>query len=398
LFKRALTDLCRVVVEALGRAILRVTIQTKGRDFSEFVCAFLQRLHMLALGGALNTRILNIGVVIAAAVMALPLWIFAGGSQRPKIGFAIEAMKGERWQTDLEAFQERAKSMGADVVSADAGGDDDKQFAQVKDMIKGGIDVLVLLPHDSAKASRIVDAAKAAKVKVISYDRLALNSDVDLYVSFDRNEIGTMQAQYLVERAPKGNYVLIGGSPGDEGARVIHNSQMKVLQPYVDRGDVKIVADGYIQDWLASDAYLFMLKALETANGNVAGVLAANDALAGGAIQALREHGLAGKTLVSGQDADLASVICIAQGVQSMTVYKPVTQEAERTAVEAVRLAKGEKIETTRTINNKKIDVPTILLQPVVVARGNIKETVVKDGFQTLVSINRDLPEGEKIH
>jgi D-xylose transport system substrate-binding protein len=268
----------------------------------------------------------------------------------------------------------------------------------VKDMIKGGIDVLVLLPHDSAKASRIVDAAKAAKVKVISYDRLALNSDVDLYVSFDRNEIGTMQAQYLVERAPKGNYVLIGGSPGDEGARVIHNSQMKVLQPYVDRGDVKIVADGYIQDWLASDAYLFMLKALETANGNVAGVLAANDALAGGAIQALREHGLAGKTLVSGQDADLASVICIAQGVQSMTVYKPVTQEAERTAVEAVRLAKGEKIETTRTINNKKIDVPTILLQPVVVARGNIKETVVKDGFQTLVSINRDLPEGEKIH
>ncbi len=346
----------------------------------------------------MNKRILSAGILVAAIAVALPAWIFAGGKERPKIGFAIEAMKGERWQTDLEAFQTRVKAMGADVVSADAGGDDDKQLEQVKEMIKGGISVLVLLPHDSAKAARIVDAAKAAKVKVISYDRLALNSDVDLYVSFDRNEIGTMQAQYLVDRAPKGNYVLIGGSPGDEGARVIHNSQMKVLQPYVDRGDVKVVADGYIQDWVASDAYLFMLKALETAKGNVAGVLAANDALAGGAIQALREHGLAGKTLVSGQDADLASVICIAQGVQSMTVYKPVTQEAERTAEEAVRLAKGEKIVTNRTVNNKKIDVPTILLQPVVVARGNIKETVVKDGFQTLVSINRDLPEGERIH
>jgi D-xylose transport system substrate-binding protein len=346
----------------------------------------------------LNTRFLKVGVVVAAAAMALPLWILAGTSERPKIGFAIEAMKGERWQTDLEAFQARAKALGADVVQADAGGDDDKQFEQVKEMIKGGIDVLVLLPHDSAKAGRIVDAAKAAKVKVISYDRLALNSDVDLYVTFDRDEIGMMQAKYLVDRAPKGNYVLIGGSPGDEGARVIHNAQMKVLQPYVDRGDVKIVADGYIQDWVASDAYVFMLKALETANGNVAGVIAANDALAGGAIQALREHGLAGKTLVSGQDADLASVICIAQGVQSMTVYKPVTEQARRTAEEAVRLAKGEKIETTRAVNNKKVDVPTILLQPVVVARGNIKETVVKDGFQTLVSINRDLPDGEKIH
>jgi D-xylose transport system substrate-binding protein len=239
---------------------------------------------------------------------------------------------------------------------------------------------------------------EAAKVKVISYDRLALNSDVDLYVTFDRNEIGTMQAQYLVERAPKGNYVLIGGSPGDEGARVIHSSQMKVLQPYVDRGDVKVVADGYIQDWVASEAYVFMLKAIETAHGNVAGVIAANDALAGGAIQALREHGLAGKTLVSGQDADLASVICIAEGAQSMTVYKPVTEQAERTAEEAVRLAKGEKIETTRTVNNKKVDVPTIMLKPILVTRGNIKETVVKDGFQTLTSINRDLPEGEKIH
>ncbi len=107
---------------------------------------------------------------------------------------------------------------------------------------------------------------------------------------------------------------------------------------------LKIVADGYIQDWVASDAYIFMLKAIEKANGNVAGVMAANDALAGGAIQALREHGMAGKTLVSGQDADLASVICIAQGVQSMTVYKPVTQEAERAAEEAVRLARERRL------------------------------------------------------
>jgi len=346
----------------------------------------------------LDKRFSKAGIVVVMVAVALPGWIFAGGKERPRIGFAIEAMKGERWQTDLEAFQARAKALGADVVPADAGGSDDKQFEQVAEMIKGGIDVLVLLPHDSTKAARIVDAAKAAKVKVISYDRLAQNSDVDLYVTFDRKEIGTMQAEYLVQRAPKGNYVLIGGSPNDEGAKALHNAQMKVLQPYVDRGDVKVVADGYIQDWVASEAYVFMLKALEKANGSVAGVVAANDALAGGAIQALREHGLAGKTLVSGQDADLAAVICIARGEQSMTVYKPITQEADRAAEEAVRLAKGEKIEAETAIRNGKIEVPTILLKPIVVARGNIKETVVKDGFQTLTSINRDLPEGERIH
>jgi D-xylose transport system substrate-binding protein len=306
-------------------------------------------------------------------------------------------MKGERWQTDLDSFETRAKQLGAEVTSADAGGDDNRQFEQVKDMIKAGIKVLVLLPHDTSLAGRIVAAAKSANVKVVSYDRLALNSDVDLYVSFDRVEIGWMQADYLVKRAPKGNYILIAGSPNDEGAKTLHDAQMKVLQPYVDRGDIKVIADGYTKDWLPTEAYLSTLKAIDAAQGNIAAVLASNDGLAGGAIQALREHNLAGKVFVSGQDADLSAVICIAQGTQSMTVYKPVTNEAAVAAEEAVRLARGEKTRANRAISNGKVEVPAILLKPIVVTRENIKETVVKDGFQTLKRINEGLPEGQQI-
>ena len=321
----------------------------------------------------------------------------AQGGNKIQIGFSIEAMKGERWQTDLDSFEVRAKQLGAEVISADADGDDNRQFQQVKDMIKAGIKVLVLLPHDTTKASRIVGAAKSANVKVISYDRLVLNSDVDLYVSFDRVEIGWMQAEYLVKHAPKGNYVLIAGSPNDEGAKTLHDEQMKVLQPYVDRGDIKVIADGYTKDWLPTEAYLSMLKAIDSAQGNIAAVLASNDGLAGGAIQALREHNLAGKVLVSGQDADLSAVICIAQGTQSMTVYKPVTNEAAVAAEEAVRLAKGERTRANRAISNGKVDVPAILLKPIVVTRDNIKETVVKDGFQTLKRINQALTEDQQI-
>jgi D-xylose transport system substrate-binding protein len=243
-----------------------------------------------------------------------------------------------------------------------------------------------------------VDAAKAASVKVISYDRLVLNSDIDLYVSFDRIEIGRMQAEYFVKHAPKGNYVLIAGSPNDEGAKILHDEQMKVLQPHIDRGDLKVIADGYTKEWLPSEAYLFMLKAIDSAKGNIAAVLASNDGMAGGAIQALREHDLAGKVLVSGQDADLAAIICIAQGTQTMTVYKPVTNEAARAAEEAVRLAKGETAQADGTISNGKIKVPAILLKPVVVTKDNIKTTVVKDRFQTLNSINQALPRGQHIH
>jgi D-xylose transport system substrate-binding protein len=324
----------------------------------------------------------------------------AQDANKPKIGFSIEAMKGERWQTDLDSFEARAKQLGAEVISADAGGDDNLQLQQVKDMIKAGIKVLVLLPHDTIKttmASRIVDAAKSAHVKVVSYDRLVLNSDVDLYVSFDRVEIGWMQADYLVKHAPKGNYVLIAGSPNDEGAKTLHDEQMKVLQPYIDRGDIKVIADAYTKDWLPSEAYLFMLKAIDSSQGKIAAVLASNDGLAGGAIQALREHNLAGKVQVSGQDADLAAVICIAQGAQTMTVYKPVANEAAVAAEEAVRLAKGEGTRANKAINNGKVDVPAILLKPIVVTRDNIKTTVVKDGFQTLQRINQALPEDQQI-
>jgi len=314
-----------------------------------------------------------------------------------QIGFSIEAMKGERWQTDLNSFEVRAKQLGAEVISRDAGGDDDRQFQQVKDMIKAGINVLVLLPHDTTKASRMVDAAKSANVKVISYDRLVLNSDVDLYVGFDREEIGRMQAEYLVRLAPAGNYVLIAGSPNDEGAKILHDAQMNVLQPHIDSGDIKVIADGYTKDWLPSEGYVFMLKAIDSAQGNIAAVLASNDGLAAGAIQALREHNLAGKVLVSGQDADLAAVICIAQGTQTMTVYKPVRDEAVRAAEEAVRMAKGEKAHADGTMSNGKIKVPTIMLKPVVVTKDNIKTTVVKDGFQTLKSINQALSEDQQI-
>jgi D-xylose transport system substrate-binding protein len=333
-------------------------------------------------------------LTVLSAIFAMVLngpFMHAQDTNKLKIGFSIEDMKGERWQTDLNSFEARAKQLGVEVISRDAGGNDDRQFLQIQDMIKSGIKVLVLMPRDTTKASRMVDAAKSANVKVISYDRLVQNSDVDLYVSFDRVETGWMQAEYLVKHASKGNYVLIAGSPRDEGAKTLHDAQMRVLQPYVDRGDIKVIADAYTKDWLPSEAYLFMLKAIDSAQGQIAAVLASNDGLAGGAIQALREHNLAGKVLVSGQDADLAAVICIAQGAQSMTVYKPIVNEAEVAAEEGVRLARGEKTRANRTISNGKLDVPAILLKPIVVTRDNIKTTVVKDGFQTLKSINQGL-------
>jgi D-xylose transport system substrate-binding protein len=311
-----------------------------------------------------------------------------------KIGFSL-ASYSERWQTDLDSFQKRAKALGADVVSSFSGDDDDKQFEQVKQMLDSGIQVLVLIPHTVSKGIRIVEAARAKHVKVICYDSLVRDSDVDLYVGFDAHAIGRMQAQFLVEHAPKGNYVTIEGDPGDKfnNAEFVWEGQMEVLKPYIDRGDIKIVADTWSKDWSRADAYVHMLEAIDKSHGDIVAVVASADGLADGAIQALTEQRLAGKVLITGQDADLGGIIRILDGTQTMTIYKPLSSAAGLAAEAAVKLAKNEPLSTKGALDNGKKKVPAILLPLVVVTKDNVSQTVIKDGFQSLDAIKQALPK-----
>jgi D-xylose transport system substrate-binding protein len=325
--------------------------------------------------------------------------------QKPeiKIGISLENIKGERWQTDLDEFQRRAHQLGAQIITRSADGDDDLQFQQVKDLLKTGIDVLVLLPHDTAKAGRIVEAAHAKHVPVISYDRLIPNAGVDLYIGFDLFSVGVLQAQCLTEHAPHGNYILLGGSPMDPNSKVVRAGQMKVLQPLIDRGDIKILADIWVPEWSPTQAYILVTQALHDLRLNdlklddlkvpLTAILASNDGTAGGAIQALADNNLSGKVLVTGQDADLAAVARLFDGTQLMTVYKPLAAEARTAAEAAVTLARHGNVETTTTVPNGAQTTNAILLTPISVTRLNAKDTVFKDGFQKIETVKQSLPK-----
>ena len=299
-----------------------------------------------------------------------------------RIGLSMDTLKEERWQRDRDLFVERAQELGAEVLVQAANGDDKVQVQQAENLLTQGVDVLVVIPHNGEVAATIVEAAKRQNVPVIAYDRLIRSSEPDLYLSFDNEKVGELQARYLLERAPKGNYILIGGAPTDNNAQLFRKGQMNVLQPAVDRGDVKVVADQWARDWLASEAMRHTENALTRAGGDVAAVVASNDATAGGVISALEVQGLAGKVLVSGQDADLPGLQRLVAGTQAMTVYKPVHLLARRAAEAAVALARGEKVETNASVNNGRIDVPSVLLEPIVVDKTNIDATVIKDGYQ----------------
>ena len=313
-----------------------------------------------------------------------------------RIGLSMDTLKEERWQRDRDLFLARARELGAEVLVQSANGDDRVQVQQADNLLTQGVDVLVVIPHNGEVAASIVEAAKAKNVPVISYDRLIRSSEPALYISFDNEKVGELQARYLLERAPKGNYLLIGGAPTDNNALLFRKGQMNVLKPAVDSGDVKIVSDQFAKDWLASEALRITEDALTKSGNQVTAVVASNDATAGGAISALEVQKLAGKVLVSGQDADLSALQRIVAGTQSMTVYKPVHLLARRAAEAAVSLARGEKVQSTSAINNGKIDVPSILLEPVVVDKANIVETVIKDGYQKLEAVYENVPADQR--
>lgn len=312
-----------------------------------------------------------------------------------RIGFSMDTLKEERWQRDRDLFVARAKELGAEVLVQSANSDDSVQLQQAENLLSQGIDVLVVVPHNAEVAASIVEAAKRQRVPVISYDRLIRNSDVDLYISFDNVKVGELQAQYLLDRAPKGNYVLIGGAPTDNNARLFRDGQMKVLQPAIDRGDVKVTADQWARDWQPSEALKIAENALTQSKNDVQAIVVSNDGTAGGAIQALEEQKLAGKVLVSGQDADLAALQRIVEGKQSMTVYKPIDKIARRAAEEVVAIARGGKINAVAAVNNGKKDVPSILLEPIVVDKANVSQTVIKDGYQKLEDIYKNVPRDQ---
>lgn len=319
-----------------------------------------------------------------------------GKKEGLKIGLSVSDLTLERWQHDRDFFVEKAKELGADVLVQSANGDEAKQLSQIQNMLSQNIDVLVIIAINSDSLSTVVDQAKAEGIPVLAYDRLINNSEIDAYVSFDNVKVGEMQAQTLVEKVPKGNYFLMGGSPTDNNAKMFREGQMNIIQPLVDKGDIKIVGDQWAKNWDANEALKIMENALTANKNKIDVVVASNDSTAGGAIQALNAQGLAGKVAISGQDADLAGVQRIAEGTQTMTVYKPIKAIATKSAEVAVQLGEKEEVKSDSTVNNGKVEVPFIKLDPIQVTKDNIVETIIKDGFHKFDDVYKNVPEAER--
>ncbi|ENH95856.1 D-xylose-binding protein XylF [Gracilibacillus halophilus YIM-C55.5] len=297
------------------------------------------------------------------------------------VGFALDTLREDRWYQDKEAFEKEVTNLGGKVKTLAANGSHEVQLEQVKLLLNEGVDVLVIVPTDATKAAEAVELANEANVPVVSYDRLVLNANVDYYISFDNEKVGELQAQAIVDRIAEGNVAYIGGAESDNNAKMLREGSMRVLEPFIESGDIQLVYDQFTEGWSPETAQEQLSTYLEGANQPLNGIIAANDGTAGGAIEAIGNQ--AGNMPVSGQDAELEALQRIVNGTQAITVYKPIDTIAKQAASLAMNIHKEEDISTDTTINNESKDIPTILLEPTLINQDNIDEEIIENEVYT---------------
>ncbi|WP_369217017.1 multiple monosaccharide ABC transporter substrate-binding protein [Streptomyces flavofungini] len=365
-----------------------------------------------------TTRTRLLGVAAVAALLTASLTACGqeakGGSRyRPDdgkggtIGFAMPTKSSERWIADGKNMAEQFKKAGYET---DLQYGDDKvenQVAQIENMITKGHRLLVIAAINGSALTDVLKQAHDAGIPVISYDRLILGTEnVDYYASFDNERVGRLQGQYLVDKLKLGepgkgagdprSVELFAGDPDDNNTKYFWNGAMEVLKPYLDSGRLVVrskqtrITQATTLKWDGGTAQKRMDDLISKSYGDrrVDAVLSPYDGISIGIISALKSAGYGTRSeplpVITGQDAELASVKSIIRGEQTQTVFKDTRKLAKQTVKmgDAVLTGKKVQVNNVKTYNNGKKTVPAFLLKPVSVDKSNTK-LLVDEGYFT---------------
>ncbi len=327
-----------------------------------------------------------------------------GGSEGATIGIAMPTKSSERWIADGDNVVKNLKEKGYKTKLVFGEDDPDQQVSQIENMITQGVDALIVAAIDNKSLNNVMQQAKDADIPVISYDRLILGTEnVDYYASFDNEKVGELQGSYIVEKlglkdgSKKGpfNIELFAGSNDDNNTRYFFQGAMNVLKPYLDKKQL-VVKSGQTDlnqvttlRWDGGTAQKRMDDILTSAyrSDRVDAVLSPYDGISIGILSALKSDGYGSKDkplpVVTGQDAEVASVKSIISGQQSMTVFKDLRELAKVATDMVDALLNDKKPETndTKTYDNGAKVVPAYLLEPVAVDKENYQKALVDSGY-----------------
>jgi D-xylose transport system substrate-binding protein len=297
----------------------------------------------------------------------------------------------ERWNKDIKVFNSAARELGAEILLQMSAGGTEAQIEQVQYLFTQDIDVLVLLPHDTDELAEVAQAALDRDIPVISYDRLIQGVPVTAFISFDNEEVGRLFGRALTDAVPEGRYLIVNGSVRDNNSYRVNDGLHEVIQPYIDSGAIEVVEEIWLDAWSSDEARERIGTVLEETT-DIDAISAGNDQVANAAIQLLAERRLAGQVAVVGQDADLLSTQRVVEGLQLMTVYKPIHRLASRAAELAVAIAEGNPPEPDRYVTNGSgSEIPYYVEEPTAVYRYNMDETIIRDGFHSAEDVYRTI-------
>lgn len=364
----------------------------------------------------MRTRRAAIAAVASAASLALTLTACgqnseggskekSGDSKGGTIGIAMPTKSSERWIADGANVVKDLKAKGYKTKLVYGEDDPATQVSQIENLITQGVKGLIIAAIDNKSLNSVLQEAADAHIPVISYDRLILGTkNVDYYASFDNEKVGRLQGTYIVHKlgldsGKKGpfNIELFAGSNDDNNTRYFFNGAMSVLQPYIDKKQL-VVRSGQTAlnqvvtlRWDGATAQKRMEDILTSkySSAKVDAVLSPYDGISIGVLAALKSDGYGSKSkplpVITGQDAEIASVKSIIAGQQTQTIYKDLRKLAEvaTTMVDDVIKGKKPQINDTKSYNNGTKVVPAYLLQPVSVDKTNYEDVLVKGGYYT---------------
>jgi len=317
------------------------------------------------------------GIVIFGLGLSVLLSLSAlQSAPKIKIGFLVHDLGATRWQTELELFSKKITELGGEPVTKNAFGDVDTQIKQGKELVDAGVKVIAVVAQSGKALAELVEYANKAGTTIIAYDRMILNCDLPYYISFNSVKAGEMMAEYAFKLKPKGNYIILNGPSSDNNAILLKQGVMNKLEPAIKKGDVKVLVDKEMDSWSALNSLMFMEEFLPANKSTIDAIIAPGDDMAAGVLDAMKIDKVS-LPVITGQNATVDACRNIMQGLQSMTVYKDSKKISAEAAILAMQIAKGEKVKTTATRNNGKINVPSILFDPVVIDKNNLRKLLV---------------------
>ncbi len=316
-------------------------------------------------------------LLVLAPIAAAALLSLAPAQNQNIVGVSWSNFQEERWKTDEAAIKGALTAAGAEYISTDAQSSAEKQVNDVNTLISKGAKAIIILAQDKDAIGPAIDAAKAAKVPVVGYDRL-IEDPYAYYLTFDNVEVGRIMGREVLKVRPRGNYVFIKGDPGDPNAEFVYGGQREILEPSIKSGKIKVAAIQATEGWKPENAQRNMEQILTKLNNKVDAVMSSNDGMAGGATAALAAVKLAGKVAVSGQDGDHAALNRVALGQQTVSVWKDSRALGKAAGEIAVELAKGTALTAIKGAKvfkdgPKKVAVTATLLAPIGITKNSLK-------------------------